>query len=118
MSTPLPMTTGRRLALLLGVPLALALIAWTGLTEVAFGASHPFTARVAITGPAGYTYNSVGVKESDTVKGGERTAVWKTDYPVRFFNVVAGRWNVRLGHGTAIYYHPGHETNVGDRACV
>jgi len=87
---------------------------YQGFTEVAFGASHPFTARVAITGPAGYTYNSVGVKESDTVKGGQRTAVWKTDYPVRFFNVVAGRWNVRQGKGTTIYYHPGHGYNLDE----
>jgi ABC-2 type transport system permease protein len=87
---------------------------YKGITEVAFGASHPFTARVAITGPAGYTYNSIGVKESETVSGGQRKVVWKSDYPVRFFNVVAGRWKVRQGHGTAIYYHPGHEYNLAE----
>jgi ABC-2 type transport system permease protein len=85
---------------------------YKGKTDVAFGVDHPFTTRIAVTGPAAYTFNSVGVKESDTVKGGLRTAVWKSDYPVRFFNVVGGRWNVRQGHGTAIYYHPGHEYNL------
>ncbi|HSS77931.1 MAG TPA: M1 family aminopeptidase [Thermoanaerobaculia bacterium] len=87
---------------------------YKGITEIAFGASRGFTARVAITGPAGYTYNSVGVKESDTVSGRQRRVVWKSDYPVRAFNVVAGRWNVRPGHGTAIYYHPGHEYNLDE----
>lgn len=87
---------------------------YKGKTEVAFGASHSFTARVAVTGPAGYTFNSVGVKESDKVAGAERTVVWKTDYPVRFFNVVGGRWNVRQGKNTTIFYHPGHETNLGE----
>ncbi|MFY9826788.1 MAG: M1 family aminopeptidase [Thermoanaerobaculia bacterium] len=87
---------------------------YKGITEVAFGASHPFTTRIAITGPAGYTFNSVGIKESDRVTGGQRTAVWRSDYPVRFFNVVAGRWNVRLGAGTSIYYHAGHEYNLDE----
>ncbi|HEX4965627.1 MAG TPA: M1 family aminopeptidase [Thermoanaerobaculia bacterium] len=87
---------------------------YKGRTEVAFGASHPFTTRIAVTGPAGYTFNSVGVKESEKVAGGERTVVWKSDYPVRFFNVVAGHWNVRQGHGTSIYYHPGHEYNLDE----
>jgi hypothetical protein len=36
MTTPLPMTRGRRLALGIGVPLALILIGWTAVNEVAF----------------------------------------------------------------------------------
>ena len=48
MSTPLPMTKGRRLALLLGVPLALALIAWTGLTEVAYAGLGSYPVRLAV----------------------------------------------------------------------
>jgi len=52
MSTPLPMTRGRLLALLLGVPLALALVAWTGLTEVAFAGlgSYPVHLSVRVRG--------------------------------------------------------------------
>jgi ABC-2 type transport system permease protein len=39
--------------------------------------------------------------------------VWKTDAPVRFFNVVAGPWTETRGeHGTAIYHHPGHTYNI------
>ncbi|HET7246523.1 MAG TPA: DUF4097 family beta strand repeat-containing protein [Streptosporangiaceae bacterium] len=48
MSTPLPMTTGRRLALMLGVPLALALIAWTALSEVAFAGLGSYPVRLAV----------------------------------------------------------------------
>lgn len=52
MSTPLRMTRGRVLALLLGVPLALALIAWAGLTEVAFAGlgSYPVHLSVPVRG--------------------------------------------------------------------
>ena len=46
--TPLPMTPGRRIALLLGVPLALAIIAWTGLTEVAFAGLGSYPVRLAV----------------------------------------------------------------------
>jgi hypothetical protein len=48
MSTPLPMTKGRLLALLLGVPIALALIAWTGLTEVAYAGLGSYPVRLAV----------------------------------------------------------------------
>ena len=49
-----------------------------------------------------------------TSKDGRRTAVWESDQPVNFFNVVAGRWEVRRGEGTAVYYHPGHPYNVDE----
>jgi hypothetical protein len=48
MTTPLPMTKGRRLALLLGVPLSLALIGWTGLTEVAYAGMDSYPVRLAV----------------------------------------------------------------------
>jgi Putative adhesin len=48
MSTPLPMTKGRLLALLLGVPVAFALIAWTGLTEVAYAGLGSYPVRLAV----------------------------------------------------------------------
>jgi hypothetical protein len=48
MSTRLPMTKGRRLALLLGVPIALALIGWTGLTEVAYAGLGSYPVRLSV----------------------------------------------------------------------
>ncbi|HEV8577903.1 MAG TPA: ABC transporter permease subunit [Thermoanaerobaculia bacterium] len=85
---------------------------YVGKTDIALGASHSFTTRISVTGPADYTFNSVGTKVSEKVANGERTVVWRSDYPVRFFNVVGGRWAVKRGHGTAIFYHPGHAYNI------
>ncbi len=85
-----------------------------GRTEPAFGSGSAFTARVQVSGPAAYRYNSIGVLESDTVKDGVRTAIWKTDRKVRMFNVVAGKWAERKGEGTAVYYHPAHTYNIDE----
>jgi len=87
---------------------------YVGKTRPAFGSSRPFSTHIRISGPAAYTYNSVGTLASDEVKGGRRTAVWASDQPVRFFNVIAGRWRERSGQGTAIFYHPQHATNVAE----
>jgi ABC-2 type transport system permease protein len=87
---------------------------YVGRTDVLFGVGHPFTTRIAVTGPDGYTFNSVGTPVSEKVANGRRTVVWKSDYPVRLFNVVGGRWAVRRGHGTAIFYHPGHPYNIDE----
>ena len=87
---------------------------YVGKTDIAFGAGHSFPTRIAVTGPADYAFNSVGTRVSETVKDGRRTVVWKSDYPVRFFNVVGGKWSVRRGQGTAIYYYPGHAHNIDE----
>jgi ABC-2 type transport system permease protein len=71
-----------------------------------------FTQRLRITAPAEYTINSTGVLTSDVVQDGRRTVVWESDYPLRVFNVAAGRWVVKRGPGTAVFYHPGHPYNV------
>jgi ABC-2 type transport system permease protein len=85
---------------------------WKGRTDSAFGTNHSFPTRIRVTGPAEYTWNSVGVRESESVAGGQRTVVWRSDRPVRFFNVVAGRWKVKRGPGTALYYSPLHPWNI------
>ena len=74
----------------------------------------PYRREVKITGPADFTWNSVGTVTSDTVKDGLRTTVWESDQPVNFFNIVGGRWAVRRGAGTAVYYHPAHAYNVAE----
>jgi ABC-type transport system involved in multi-copper enzyme maturation permease subunit len=87
---------------------------YEGITKSGFGNNLPQTTRLTIHAPAEYTLNSVGTLTSDTVENGTRTSVWESDHPVNFFNVVAGKWNVKRGQGTAIYYHPGHEYNVDE----
>jgi ABC-type transport system involved in multi-copper enzyme maturation permease subunit len=85
---------------------------YLGKTDAAFGSNSPFTTRIRVTAPAAYTVNSVGVLESDRVAAGRRTVVWRSDQPVRFFNVVAGHWAVKRGDGTAIYYDRRHGYNI------
>jgi hypothetical protein len=85
---------------------------YEGITESAFGSSTPYPVRVQITGPADYTFNSVGVLDSESVENGKRTVVWKSDHPVSFFNVVGARWSVWRGEGTAIFYDPDHHFNI------
>jgi aminopeptidase N len=60
----------------------------------------------------------VGTRVSDTVKDGLRTSVWESDHPVRFFNVVGGRWKEKRGTGTVIYYHPEHGYNIGEMSAA
>ena len=86
-----------------------------GETEPLFGWSGtPFTVRTRITVPEEYTANGVGRKVSDEVADGRRTVVWETDHPVGFFNVVAGKYAVSVGDGTAIYHHPQHDYNIAE----
>ncbi len=81
------------------------LIGWPGM---------PFTVRTRITLPEDFTANAVGQLVSDEVADGRRTVVWETDHPVAMFNVVAGKYAVSEGDGTAIYYHPKHDYNIDE----
>ncbi len=71
-----------------------------------------FTSRVRITAPAEYTVTSTGALTSETRQGDRRVWLWESDYPLRVINVAAGRWAVKRGQGTAVYYYPGHPYNV------
>jgi ABC-2 type transport system permease protein len=87
---------------------------YEGLTDPAFGTARGFPTHLRITAPEQYTINSVGVLEKNEVANGKRTVEWRSDHPVRFFNVVAGEWEVRHGHDTAVYYHPKHDYNIDE----
>jgi len=87
---------------------------YKGQTDALIGFNNAFTTRIAVTAPAEYTVNSVGTLISEKVKEGQKTSVWKSDHPVRFFNVVGGRWDVRRGKGTAIFHHPSHPYNIAE----
>ena len=92
---------------------------YEGETEPLFGwGGVPFTVRTRIATPAGYTANGVGRLVSGDVAGGRRTVVWETDHPVTTFNVVAGRYAVIEGEGTAIYYHPAHDYNIEEMSAA
>ena len=60
MTAPLPMTRGRRVALLLGLPVALALIGYTGLTEVALAGQASYPVRLAVQVHGGTVRLSAG----------------------------------------------------------
>jgi ABC-2 type transport system permease protein len=85
---------------------------YKGKIEPALGTGATFTTRIRITAPSQYTLNSVGTLVSESDSAGRRVALWQSDQPVRFFNVVAGKWKVRRDEGTAIFYSPRHPYNV------
>ncbi len=87
-----------------------------GITDSSIDRSA-FTQRLRITAPAEYTVNSTGFQTSSSERGGRRTVVWESDYPLRVFNVAFSRsWAVRRGQGTAIFYYPGHGYNLDSMA--
>jgi hypothetical protein len=85
-----------------------------GVTEPLFGSQLPMTTHITITTPSDFSANSVGEKTSEVVKNGKRTVVWDSDHAVMAFNVVAGRWAVKRGQGTALFYHAAHSYNVAE----
>ena len=92
---------------------------YEGETEPLFGwGGGPFTVRTRITTPEAFTANGVGQLVSNEVVDGRRTVVWETDHPVTLFNVIAGRYDVIEGDGTAIYYHPEHDYNVEEMSAA
>ena len=87
---------------------------YEGITKPAIGTGSPFTTRITVTIPEAYTANSVGMKTAETVASGRRAVTWESDQPVRFFNVVAGRWKEERGQGVAVFHFPGHRYNIGE----
>jgi len=87
---------------------------WIGVTEPMFGSASPFTTCITVTVPEAYVVNSVGMPVAEEVRDGRRTTEWRSDQPVRFFNLVVGRWEVRRGDGTAVFFHAQHPYNVDE----
>jgi ABC-2 type transport system permease protein len=85
---------------------------YEGITEPMFGSATAFTTRVRVTAPEDFTINSIGRLAEETVADHKRTVLWKSDQPVRFFNIVAGHWAVHQGKHSTIYYHPQHKYNI------
>jgi hypothetical protein len=85
---------------------------WREVTRAGFGNGAETTVRATITLPEAYRAHAPGVLESDTSRDGWRTMVWRTDHPVRFFNIVAGRWVETRGAATSIWHLPEHSANI------
>lgn len=86
---------------------------YQGRTLPFVGAANPFTTHIEITVPSRMRANSVGVLTGVIDHGETRTWIWDSDYPIRFYNIVAGEYAKREGsEGTAVYYHPDHAYNV------
>ena len=64
--------------------------------------------------PADLQVNATGERVSETVKDGRRVTEWRTDHPVRIFNLIAGRWKVKQREGVAVYYDARHPYNVDE----
>ena len=70
--------------------------------------------HIRVTGPADMEHNATGVRVSERVAGGRRITEWRSDAPVRAFNVVLGRWDVKRRDGVAVFYDRRHPYNVDE----
>lgn len=77
-------------------------------------ATRWYDVRMRVDVPADLQVNATGECVSDSVTGGRRVTEWRTDRPVRIFNLIAGKWAVKKRDGVAVYYHPGHPYNVDE----
>ena len=73
-----------------------------------------FDCHLKVTVPASMQVNATGEKVADQVANGRRTTEWRSDQPVRIFNVIAGNWKVKERDGAAIYYDARHPYNVDE----
>ena len=73
-----------------------------------------FPTRIRVTSPPDYQHNVTGVLANETVKDGRRVTEWRSDAPVRAFNVVLGRWQVKRRDGVAVFYDKRHPYNVDE----
>lgn len=83
-----------------------------GRLDPLIGSATAFTTDITLIGPADFTFNSVGHLVSDETRGDRRHTQWKSDVPVRFYNVVGGRYEVERGDGVAVFYDPHHAQNI------
>jgi len=87
--------------------------AWKGTLPPLSGGT-PFTSLMQVTAPSEYTVNGAGEKLSQSVSDGRTTVVWESAHPVRFLNLVAGRFAVKRKGGAAVFHHPAHGYNVDE----
>jgi ABC-type transport system involved in multi-copper enzyme maturation permease subunit len=70
--------------------------------------------KIRLTSPAAYQHNATGELVGERVQNGKRITEWRSDAPVRAFNVVLGKWAVKRREGVAVFYDPRHAYNVDE----
>ncbi len=70
--------------------------------------------KIRVTGPERLQHNVTGSRVSERVENGRRVTEWRSDSPVRAFNVILGNWKVKQGEGVAVYYDARHPYNVDE----
>jgi ABC-type transport system involved in multi-copper enzyme maturation permease subunit len=73
-----------------------------------------FDCHLRVTVPATLQVNATGEEVAESVVNGRRVTEWRTDHPVRTFNVIAGNWQVKRREGVAVYYDARHPYNVDE----
>jgi ABC-2 type transport system permease protein len=73
-----------------------------------------YDTNIRVDAPADLMVNATGECVSDVTRGGRRLTTWKSDHPVRIWNLVAGRWKEKKGDGVVIDYDPHHPYNVDE----
>ena len=86
---------------------------WKTRVDPAFGPAWSSDVRLTIEGPADWVLNGCGVEESTEAIGeGRKRVVWRTEHPVRFFNIVGGPLEAAPGRRSTVYFDPRTEHNV------
>ncbi|MBI5170013.1 MAG: hypothetical protein HZA61_11030 [Candidatus Eisenbacteria bacterium] len=73
-----------------------------------------FDVRMKVDVPANLQVNATGEKVAESVANGRRVTEWRTDHPVRIYNLIAGEWQVKKREGVAVYYDARHPYNVDE----
>ena len=77
-------------------------------------ATRWYDVHMRVDVPADLMVNATGEKVAETVKDGRRVSEWRTDHPVRIFNLIAGKWAEKKRDGVAVYYDSRHPYNVDE----
>jgi len=86
--------------------------AWKRMKDPAFGSAWGSNVVMRVTGPANWQLNACGEAIDEKINGDRKTVTWKTEHPVRFFNICGGPLDVKKGDGVAVWFNTQHEWNV------
>lgn len=80
------------------------------------GAKRAMDVAVRVTVPDDLTAICVGNLLEKTVADGKATFSYRTDHPVYFYALMAGRFEQKSVGDCTVYYHPDHDQNIDDIA--